>query len=84
MDALAFTYLTPTEDDVVKLVKKTLEKCRCAPRNDGIITIVWHGCVLKMKKGRQYAKVLDYITSQRDTEVKRGIDLVEMIERGEL
>lgn len=84
MDALAFTYLTPTEDDVVKLVKETLEKCRRAPRNDGIITIVWHGCVLKMKKGRQYTKVLDYITSQRDTEVKRGIDLVEMIERGEL
>lgn len=83
MDALAFAHLTPTEDDVVKLTKSTIEKCRQFTESEKIITIVWHGCVLKMKKGRQYPKVLDFITSQKDVEVKRGIDLVKMIERGE-
>lgn len=84
MDALAFAHLTLAEDDVVKLVKSTIERCRSFPKKEKVITIVWHGCVLKMKKGRQYSNVLDYLTSQRDIEIKRGIDLVEMIEEGKL
>jgi len=84
MDALAFTYLVSTEDDVVKLVKNTVEMCRKIPRKDKIITIIWHGCVFKMKKGRRYAQVLEYLTSLKDVELKRGIDLLKMIEKGVL
>lgn len=84
MDALAFAYLAPTENDIAKLVKNTIEMCRKMPRKDKIITIVWHGCVLKMKKGRRYTQVLKYLTSIKDVEIRRGIDLLEMIEKGAL
>lgn len=84
MDALAFTYLAPTEDDVVRLVKNTVGMCQKMPRKDKIITILWHDCVLKMRKGRRYAQVLEYLTSLKDVEVKRGIDLLKMIEKGVL
>lgn len=84
MDALAFNYLVPTEDDVVNLLENTVEMCRKIPRKDKIITIVWHDCVLKMKKGRRYQQVLEYLTSIDDVEVKRGVDLLQMIDRGML
>ena len=81
MDALAFTYLVPTEDDVIKLIRNTVEMCRKMSRKDKIITIVWHGCVLKMKRGRRYTQVLEYLTSAKDVEMRRGIDLLKMIGR---
>jgi len=84
MDALAFTYLAETEDDVVKLVKQVVETCRKLPRADKIITILWHDCSLKMLKGRRYAEVLSMLTAQKDIEMKRGIDLVKVIEEGVL
>jgi hypothetical protein len=82
MDALAFTYLVMSEDDVISLVKHTVNKCRKLPPEKRIITIIWHDCVLKMKKGRCYQQILEYLTSLKDIAVKKGIDLFEMIEKG--
>jgi len=84
MDALAFNYLAASEDDVVKLVKKVVGMCDKLPQKEKIITIVWHDCVLKMKKGRRYPEVLEYLTGRKDIEVKTGINLVNMVEEGKL
>jgi peptidoglycan/xylan/chitin deacetylase (PgdA/CDA1 family) len=84
MDTLAFTYLAVGEEDVVKLIKKVLGICDKLQRKDKVITILWHDCVLKMRKGRLYPEVLEYLTSRKDIEIKRGIDLVNMIEEGSL
>lgn len=84
MDALAFNYLVKKEDEVVNLVKTAIKMCQKLPRRERVMTILWHQCVLKMKKGRRYRGVLEFLTSQKNVEVKRGIDLVELIERGEL
>jgi hypothetical protein len=82
MDALAFTYLAKSENEVISLVKHTVNKCRKLPPKKRIVTIIWHDCVLKMKKGRCYQQILGYLTSLKDITVKRGIDLFEMIEKG--
>ena len=82
MDALAFTYLAKSENEVIDMVKHTVTKCRKLPQEKRIITIIWHDCVLKMKKGRCYQQILEYLTSLKDVAIKRGIDLFEMIEKG--
>jgi hypothetical protein len=84
MDALAFRYLVENEEDIVKLVKRVVVMCRKLPRKDKIITILWHDCSLKMLKGRCYAEVLSMLTAEKDIEIKRGIDLVKVIEEGVL
>jgi peptidoglycan/xylan/chitin deacetylase (PgdA/CDA1 family) len=84
MDAIAFKYLVQYEGDVVKLVEKVVAMCRKLSRKDKIITILWHDCSLKMLKGRRYAEVLSMLTAQKDIEIKRGIDLVKVIEEGVL
>lgn len=82
MDALAFAYLIKTEADVLKLVKQIVTTCKRMHKK--IATIIWHNCVLKMKYGRKYGEVLEYLTSLKNVYVTRGIDLANMIERGEL
>jgi peptidoglycan/xylan/chitin deacetylase (PgdA/CDA1 family) len=84
MDALAFHYIIRDEGEVVTLFKHAVDECRKLSEEKRIMTVIWHDCSLKMKKGRQYQNVLDYLTSQRDIEVKRGIDLHESIEKGTL
>jgi hypothetical protein len=37
-----------------------------------------------MKFGRKYPDVLAYLASRRQVQVKRGIDLANMIENGEI
>lgn len=82
MDALAFTYLVMNENEVINFVKHTVNKCRTLPLEKRIVTVIWHDCSLKMKKGRRYTEVLKYLTSLKDVKVIRGIDLFEMIEKG--
>jgi hypothetical protein len=42
---------------------------------------VWHDNVLKMKGGRMYKEILEYLTSQDDVNIRRGIDLAKMINK---
>ena len=46
-----------------------------------IISVLWHDNVLKMKGGRMYEKILEYLTSQDDVEIVCGIDLVKIINK---
>lgn len=82
MDALTFTYFAEKESRVIDFVKGVVNRCRKLPHEKRIITVLWHDCVLRMKKGRLYPEVLKYLTSLKDVEIKRGIDLLEIVEKG--
>jgi len=82
MDALVFANFAKDEPSVMDTVKLVVERCRKLPVDKQIITLLWHDCVLRMKKGRLYPKVLEYLCSQEDVKVKRGIDLLDTVDRG--
>jgi len=82
MDALTFTYFARDESEVVTMVKHVVDKCKNLQHEKRIMTILWHDCVLRMKMGRLYPEVLRYLTSLKDIEFRRGIDLFEMVEKG--
>jgi peptidoglycan/xylan/chitin deacetylase (PgdA/CDA1 family) len=86
MDAYMFTYMRIKEDRIVKTFKRTLNYGRNLlmysnnnKKHFNIITVVWHDNVLKMKGGRMYKEILEYLISQDDVKIGRGIDLAEMI-----
>ena len=81
MDAYLFTYMKIEEDGIINTFARMLElgKKACLKNDFNIISVLWHDNVLKMKGGRMYAKILEYLTSQDDVEIVRGIDLVEII-----
>lgn len=47
-----------------------------------MITVIWHDNVLKMKGGRSYENILEYLSGQEDTVIGRGIDLANLIIKG--
>jgi len=75
MDAYLFTYMNISEEKIVSIVEKTLNSCRKLNSDFNIMTILWHDNVLKMKGGRIYPKILEFLSSQEDVEICRGIDL---------
>lgn len=80
MDAYLFTYFDITEDLVVNVVKEALN---CAIRNSiKLITILWHDASLKMKGGRKYREILEYLSSRDDVKVLRGMDIASIIHGG--
>ena len=79
MDAYLFTYMHITEDKIISTFDKTLEISRNMNPEFNIITIIWHDNVLKMKGGRMYREILEFLRSQDDVEICRGIDLVAMV-----
>jgi hypothetical protein len=87
MDAYMFTYMKIKEDRIIKTFESTLNYGRNLLRRSNnekdfnIITVVWHDNVLKMKGGRMYKEILEYLTSQDDVNIRRGIDLAEMISK---
>jgi peptidoglycan/xylan/chitin deacetylase (PgdA/CDA1 family) len=84
MDALVFAHLAKTEADVLKVVKRTLRIAEELGKGAALVTLLWHDCDLKMRFGRKYREVLEYLISLRSVSVKRGTDLVKMIKAGEL
>jgi peptidoglycan/xylan/chitin deacetylase (PgdA/CDA1 family) len=86
MDAYMFTYMRIKEDRIVKTFERTLNYGRNLlmysnnnKKHFNIITVIWHDNVLKMKGGRMYKEILEYLISQDDVKIGRGIDLAEMI-----
>ena len=84
MDSLIFKYNVKMEADVTKIVRHAVNTCKRTLKKGKIITLIWHDCSLKMKFGRKYAEVLDYLVSEKKTSIRRGVDLALMIERGEI
>ena len=81
MDAYMFTYMKIPEDKIVQTFNDTLSMSRKINFDFNIITVIWHDNVLKMKGGRMYQHILEYLTSQKDVKICRGIDLARMVNK---
>lgn len=79
MDAYLFTYMKIEENGILGIFEKTLNLCRKINSEFNVMTVNWHDNVLKMKGGRMYEKIIEFLTSQEDVKIVRGIDLVEII-----
>jgi len=78
MDAYLFTYMKIQEDGLISEFQKTLDLSRNLSENN-VISIIWHDNVLKMKGGRMYKQILEFLTSQDDVTILRGIDLIKIL-----
>lgn len=79
MDAYLFTHMKISEKQIIPTFEKTLNYSRNLNRDFNVITVIWHDNVLKMKGGRMYAKILQFLISQEDVKICRGIDLAKMV-----
>ena len=81
MDAYLFTHMKIKEEEIIPIFQKTLDLSRSKynSRDYHVISVIWHDNVLKMKGGRMYKQILEFLTSQDDVEIKRGIDLVKIL-----
>jgi peptidoglycan/xylan/chitin deacetylase (PgdA/CDA1 family) len=79
MDAYLFTYMKIKENQIISIVEKTLNYCRSLDDKFNIMTILWHDNVLRMKGGRMYSQILQYLSSQEDIQICKGLELVEKI-----
>ena len=78
MDAYLFTHMEIKEDGIIPEFKKTLELGRDFS-DQNVISVIWHDNVLKMKGGRVYGKILEFLTSQDDVKILPGKDLVKIL-----
>tara|TARA_Y100001936_G_scaffold3530_1_gene3266 strand:- start:17 stop:784 length:768 start_codon:yes stop_codon:yes gene_type:complete len=78
MDAYLFTHMKIKEDGVIPEFKKTLEIGRNVS-DQNVISVIWHDNVLKMKGGRMYEKILEFLTSQDDVKILPGKELVKIL-----
>ena len=81
MDAYLFTYMKVTEEKILKTFADALDLGRKFRPAFNILSMIWHDNVLKMKGGRMYSKILQYLVSQDDVKILRGADLVEIINK---
>lgn len=80
MDAYLFTYMKISEEKIIDTFKDTLNLSRKINPDFNVITVNWHDNVLQMKGGRMYKKILEYLTSQDDVKICKGIELAKIIE----
>ena len=81
MDAYLFTHMKIKEENIVSTFNDTLEISRKMNSDFNIITVIWHDNVLKMKGGRIYSKILEFLTSQDDVQICKGIDVCNMVNK---
>ena len=81
MDAYLFTYMNISEERIIPIVENTLNSCRNMNSDFNIMTILWHDNVLKMKGGRMYPKILEFLSTQDDVQMCKGIDLATIIDK---
>ena len=58
MDAYLFAYMGITETNIISFFDSLLQ------RDNELITMIWHDNVLKMKGGRMYSKVMEFLHSK--------------------
>ena len=79
MDAYLFTYMKIKEEKIISLFHEVLNYSRKKNSEFNIISLLWHDNVLKMKGGRMYSKILEFLSSQDDVQMCSGIELVNKI-----
>ena len=78
MDAYLFTHMGIKEEGIIPEFKKTIEIGRNFS-DVNVISVIWHDNVLKMKGGRMYKKILEFLISQDDVKILPGKDLVKIL-----
>ena len=78
MDAYLFTHMGLKEERIIPEFEKTLELGRDFS-DQNIISVIWHDNVLKMKGGRIYGKILEFLTAQEDVKILPGKELVKIL-----
>jgi len=79
MDAYLFTYMKIKEEKIISLFDDILKYSRKINSDFNIISLLWHDNVLKMKGGRIYPKILEFLSSQDDVIMCNGIELTKII-----
>ena len=79
MDAYLFTHMKIEEEQIISEFQKTLDIGRNIAK-ENVISVIWHDNVLKMKGGRMYEKILEFLTSQDDVKILPGKELVKILE----
>ena len=82
MDTYLFTYLGVTEKNILHVFKEAISTAMDTNNSEDIkiMTLLWHDNVLKMKGGRMYKDILEYLVSENNIKIKRGIDIVKIID----
>jgi hypothetical protein len=83
MDAYLFTHMGITEENILPTFETTLSYGRKLSQGFNVITLLWHDNVLKMKGGRMYGKIIEFLSSQNDVKICRGIDLAKIVNQKE-
>ena len=78
IDAYLFTHMKIKEERVVSEFEKTLNFGRKIS-NKNVISVIWHDNVLKMKGGRMYEKILEFLSLQEDVKILRGKDITKTL-----
>ena len=78
MDAYLFTHMGIKEEGIIPEFRKTLEIGRNVS-DENVISVIWHDNVLKMKGGRMYEKILEFLDSEDDVKILSGKDLVKIL-----
>ena len=78
MDAYLFTHMGLKEERIIPEFEKTLELGRDFS-DQNVISVIWHDNVLKMKGGRIYGKILEFLTAQEDVKILPGKELVKIL-----
>jgi peptidoglycan/xylan/chitin deacetylase (PgdA/CDA1 family) len=81
MDAYLFSYMNISEEKIISTIEKTLNSCRQLELDFNVMTILWHDNVLKMKGGRMYPKILEFLASQDDVVMCNGLELANKIKK---
>ena len=79
MDTYMFAYMKISEKEIIPTFERTLNQVR--EKENKIVTVIWHDNVLKMKGGRMYQSILEFLHTQEDFEICTGIDLARKIEK---
>ena len=80
-DVYLFGYMKYGEEDVIPFFDRLVKRCR-ERAGQRIFSVVWHDNTLKMRGGRMYSKVIDFLHS-REVVLCTGKKMYEMINRGE-
>jgi len=80
MDAYIFTYMKIKEEKIISFFNDVLNYARHSNSEFNIISLLWHDNVLKMKGGRLYPKILEFLASQEDVVFCNGIELSKIIQ----
>jgi peptidoglycan/xylan/chitin deacetylase (PgdA/CDA1 family) len=75
MDAYLFTYMHIPEKRIIEVIDKAVNLAI----EKGFMTMLWHDSSLKMKGGRMYPSVLQFLRSKDNLEIVRGIDAYNFV-----